>query len=190
VIAGGAGRSVRRRDLDRLVATIAASLLLVSSVLSGGCSLFFVHGPTEVAPGRYTACTTNHAAPVVDSLVAGLQVARTLIALDQDDQDYAGMALTRDADIGIGVGLAAAFAASAVYGYSSVARCREITGPVVSPRPRAPARPTRVDRRAEEAAEEAAVQARLKEKAAAEAKAAGEADGAAPEQKDDAADAP
>ena len=185
MIAGGPARWVRRRDLDRLAATIAASLLFVSSALSSGCSLFLVHGPTEVAPGRYTACTTNHAAPVVDTLVAVLQVGRTLIAVDKDNQDYAGMALNRDADMLIGVGLTAAFAASAIYGYTTVARCREISGPVASPRSRPPARPTPVDRRAEEAAEEAAVQARLKAKAAADAKAAGEAaTGAAPQQED------
>ena len=157
-------------------------LLLGSSPLASGCSVFFVHGPTEFAPGRYTPCTSNHLAPVVDSFIAAFQVGRTIIAIDREGDD--NIAIPREVDIGIGAALTAAFIGSAIYGYTTVNRCLEIRRPVVAPRPRAPARPTAAERRADEAAEEAAVQTRLKQKAAAEAKA--EADGAAPEQEKDA----
>ena len=78
------------------------------------------------------------------------------------------------------VGTTTLLAVSAMYGFATVAACREVSSPTVTPYERPPARQTRAERRSDEAAEEAAVQARLREKAAADAKAAGEAAGHTP----------
>jgi hypothetical protein len=81
----------------------------------------------------------------------------------------------RDSVIVTDVALAVLFGVSAIYGYATVATCRQLRSQVVSPYQHGPIIQTRKQRQSEEADEEAAVQARQREKAAADATAAGEA---------------
>ncbi len=87
--------------------------------------------------------------------------------------------VVRDSVIVTDIALAVLFGVSAIYGYATVATCRQLRSQVVSPYQHGPVIQTRKQRQSEEADEEAAVQARLKESAAADAKAAGEAAGRA-----------
>jgi hypothetical protein len=139
-------------------------LIAVVAAVSGGCSVVLVQGPTRVSRDDYVAgqCTTNQAAPVVDMLITGVQAVRTVIAVNETDEDYRDALITRDFD--------AAFAGSAIYGFVTTSHCRELRGGVAVPMPtpgprrpplRSPSERT-AERRAEEAAEEAAVRARAK----------------------------
>jgi hypothetical protein len=147
-------------------------LIAVVAAVSGGCSVVLVQGPTRVSRDDYVAgqCTTNQAAPVVDMLITGVQAVRTVIAVNETDEDYRDALITRDFDVAIGAMLTAAFAGSAIYGFVTTSHCRELRGGVAVPMPtpgprrpplRSPSERT-AERRAEEAAEEAAVRARAK----------------------------
>jgi len=166
----------------RLARRIAACLVLASPTLTTGCSVLFVSGPTKVGPGSYEprGCTTNRAAPFIDTGLMTIAGGSTLSALRKDDADYRGMGISRDEDIGISAATLALFAVSAFYGFASVASCREAGGGQPTPYQPPETNQTRAERASEEAAEEAAVQARANEKAAADAKAAGEAARRAP----------
>ncbi len=153
-------------------ATVRALLVFGSPTLIGGCSIFFVRGVEKEAPGRYAPgqCTTSRAAPIVDTVLT-VPPAAALYSLTQMKDTGA----TRDSVIATDVALALLFGISSVYGYATVATCRQIRSQVVSPYQHGPVIQTRKQRQSEEADEEAAVQARLREKAAADEKAAGEA---------------
>jgi hypothetical protein len=116
-----------KHRLSSLFLALGGLGLLVSA---SGCSLLFVTPPP--ADGRIVQrkgkCTRGVAAPIVDSLVGGLQVARTALAAAADDKVYADpkQPLSRGADIGIGVGLTALFVGSAAYGFINTAECREV----------------------------------------------------------------
>jgi hypothetical protein len=177
----------------RRATAIAACLALGSPTLMGGCSFIFVRGPAKEAPGRYqpAGCTTSKVAPWLDFGVAAFEGYGTFLVLGQTDGQYAGTALSRAERAWILAGTTTLHALSAMYGFSTVATCREVSRQSVIPYEPAPVKQTRAERRSDEAAEEAAVQARLREKAAADAKAesekaaadakaAGEAAGRAP----------
>ena len=72
------------------------------------------------------ACTASYVPPVLDTLFAGYQCVRTVLAVGASDAAYEGQPLSREADIGFGVALAILHAASASYGYSSVAECEVV----------------------------------------------------------------
>lgn len=109
----------------RLAPTLRALLASAASLtLLPGCSLFFVQSPpTPRLPDQPVACTTSNAAPIVDSVVAGLQLVRVGYAISQKESDYEDFPISRGADIGIGVGLLAVFAASAAYGFGVTGSC-------------------------------------------------------------------
>jgi hypothetical protein len=93
-----------------------------------GCSLLFVKQPdssAKVQPGAPKKCTTSRVLPVLDSILTGLEVVRTGVAIGADDSAYSSpnQPLSRQADIGLGVALSALFLGSAIYGYSATARC-------------------------------------------------------------------
>jgi len=94
-----------------------------------GCSFLFVRGkPANVEampPSEPVECTTSKASPILDTVFAGLEVARTGYALSRTDSDYSGSQLTRGADIGLGVGFVALFASSAIYGYVKTGSCAD-----------------------------------------------------------------
>ena len=101
----------------------AFSLILSCS----GCSFLFVKGKpanTEAfPPSEAVECTTSKAAPVLDTVFAGLELARTGYAVSLDDSKYRGQTLSRGADIGLGIGFAALFVSSAIYGYVKTGDC-------------------------------------------------------------------
>jgi type IV secretory pathway VirB10-like protein len=157
-----------------------------------GCSLLFVKGPpTRLEPGEKMRCTTSYAGPVVDGIVTGLEVARTIYATQASDATYAKLPYPRSADIALGVGLAGLYALSMGVGISRVGDCNEVVSKFnlqpASVRRRAPAAapgatphwgPAGVvvaPKEEDEEDEESAAQARARAKAAADAKAAGEA---------------
>ncbi len=78
------------------------------------------------APPVHVTCTTTRAAPIVDTIVAGLEVAPTVLAVNADDSVYKDAPFNRSTDIGFGVGFAALFAGSAIYGYSVTSRCSDL----------------------------------------------------------------
>ena len=94
-----------------------------------GCSYIFVTGkPANVEalpPSEPITCTTSKVTPILDTVFAGLEVARTAYAVSLSDGDYSGQPLNRGADIGIGASLVALFASSAIYGYLVTGSCAD-----------------------------------------------------------------
>ena len=109
-------------------------LLAICAVLptQTGCSVLFVTEPPSntgaISGPRPGDCTSSVVAPVVDSVIGGLQVARTIVAASADDSVYSdpNQPLSRQADIGIGIALSALFLASAGYGYYETSNCRAL----------------------------------------------------------------
>jgi hypothetical protein len=101
--------------------------VVATSVTSAGCSFLFTtktpDNPERIPPTTPLQCTTTRAAPIVDTVIAGLEGVRTVIALNAKESDYTGSTLNRSSDIGFGVGLTALFAASAIYGYAVTGGC-------------------------------------------------------------------
>jgi|GEM_PF-1598062 len=115
---------------DKLVCGV-----LMLSLLAGvqGCSLLFTTAPKSApssagATSEYESsnCTTSRAAPVVDTVIAGLEGVRTGLAMAADDRDYANSPISREADIALGVGFLALFTASAIYGYYVTGECSKV----------------------------------------------------------------
>ncbi|MFZ5896612.1 MAG: hypothetical protein ACOY0T_36490 [Myxococcota bacterium] len=105
-------------------AVLAAILLALNS----GCSFLFVSPPRDQSPGAAPGkCTTSQAAPVVDSLLTGAEIVRTVYAASADSSVYENpnQPLSRGADIALGVGFTALFLGSAIYGFSNTASCRK-----------------------------------------------------------------
>jgi hypothetical protein len=115
----------------------------LSAVLNSGCS--FVMIPRTPPESRFgvdvRTCTTNRAAPVVDTMVAGLQVVRIAIAAGASEEDSRQAQLPREADIAIGASLLGLFAASAAVGYAHVNACKEARGEGPGARPSYPLSP-------------------------------------------------
>jgi hypothetical protein len=166
----------------RRATALAVCLAMFAPTANGGCSFLFVRGPVKDAPGRYepVGCTTSKLAPWLDFGIAAFQGYGVFHVLGQTDASYAGTALSREESAWVLAGTTTLYAVSAMYGFSTVASCREVRGQAVVPYEHAAPKQTRAERRSDEAAEEEAVQARLREKAAADAKAAGEAAAHAP----------
>jgi hypothetical protein len=94
-----------------------------------GCSLLFVDAPpARPKTSAKLECTSNNAAPVIDTVVAGFQVVRTGVALAANDSDYRASPISRGADIALGIGLTTLFISSAAYGYGATSRCSEMKG--------------------------------------------------------------
>jgi len=105
-------------------ATGSSLLALVLAPSLTGCSLLFVHKPpARPPPSAAMECTTSVAAPVVDVVVAALEVVRVAYALSQDDGDYEDFPISRGADVGFGVAFAALFAGSSAYGFANTSAC-------------------------------------------------------------------
>lgn len=113
---------------------ICRALVGVSLFTSSGCSLLFVKPPEpsgKIQTGERKKCTTSRAMPVLDTILTGLEVARTGLAVNADDSVYEDpeQPLSREADIALGIGFTALFLGSAVYGYSATARCERGPSP-------------------------------------------------------------
>jgi hypothetical protein len=106
-----------------------ASLLIAAlcAIFSCGCSLLFVTSPPKhvekLPPSEPVECTTNKLAPVIDTLVTGFQVYRTIYAAQASNGDYAGLPISRSTDIVLGSSLTALFLVSAAYGYKTTDQC-------------------------------------------------------------------
>ena len=108
-------------------------LLLVSMTSAlPGCSFLFVSPPPSntggLASEEPVKCTKGKAAPVIDTVVAGLEAARVAFALGASDSSYDSAPFSRTTDIGLGVGLVALFVTSATYGYVVTGKCVERNG--------------------------------------------------------------
>ncbi len=92
-----------------------------------GCSFLFTtkapSQPERLPPNERIECTSSKAAPIIDTIVGGLEVVRTGVALGADDSDYRNVAISREADIALGVAFSALFISSAAYGYTVTSRC-------------------------------------------------------------------
>jgi hypothetical protein len=120
---------------------VGLAVLLALAGPASGCSFLFVTRPPPPAErGRNFDCTSSNVAPVIDTLIAGWQVIRTVIALSAPESAYTNAPLSRGADIGVGIGLLGLFAASAGTGYNATSECREALAdsepPSYRPRPR------------------------------------------------------
>jgi hypothetical protein len=119
---------MKHRGVFRLGRALAA----VSMFGCSGCSLLFVKAPDSsgnVQTGASKKCTTSKVLPVLDTVFTGLEVVRTGVAVGADNSAYSSsnQPLSREADIALGVAFTALFLGSAVYGYSTTARCERIS---------------------------------------------------------------
>jgi hypothetical protein len=98
------------------------------AVACSGCSFLFTkRAPADALDAEDPPkCTSSVAAPVVDTAITTFQVVRVALAARAEDYQYQGMPFDRQADIGIGAGLIALFGASAVYGFITSDRCRDV----------------------------------------------------------------
>lgn len=98
---------------------LLACAILGGLTLYGGCSYVFVTTPKEGPYGVPYAgdCTTNVAAPVIDSLLVGTNVISTLYVSGEENVSNKGQA--------VGVGLLATgfWLSSAIYGYYNTSKC-------------------------------------------------------------------
>ena len=102
-----------------------ALILGLAGVLPG-CSFLFTTAPKHAdSPAEFVSnkCTTSKAAPIVDSVLAGLEGVRTGVALAADKSAYQNAPISRGADIGLGLGFLALFGASAIYGFYVTGEC-------------------------------------------------------------------
>lgn len=106
---------------------VATIVCAICGVLSSGCSFLFVKGPPDnvekLPASAPITCTTNELAPVVDLLVTGFEVVRTIYAVKQSDRDYRNFPLSRNADIAFGAALSTTFGVSAIYGFNQTSAC-------------------------------------------------------------------
>jgi hypothetical protein len=162
-------------------ARTALTFLLIAALAGpqAGCSFLFVQRPPPTENrhrGTVVDCTSSTVAPVIDGLVMGFQMVRTVLALGATDAQYQGAPISRDADITFGVVLTGLFATSMIAGFGWTSECRDAMAEESYPASR-PARPgagsnpalRTYQRRKEDQEEEAAVQARSAERARAEA---------------------
>jgi hypothetical protein len=99
-----------------------AVLLAALAVVPAGCSLAFVNGPPPNHQKlAYFDCSSSRALPTLDVLVAG---AATVDAIPGVANGASGLSSNR-ANLAVFGTEAALFAASAIYGYSKTAECRE-----------------------------------------------------------------
>lgn len=101
---------------------------MVLGLANSGCSFIFVTPPpahAEQASNRTADCSTSRAAPVVDGIITGYQVVRTIYATQAPDGTYQGAPISRGADIGLGLSFTALFLASTIYGAVNTSECRD-----------------------------------------------------------------
>jgi hypothetical protein len=98
-----------------------AVLVAALGVLPGGCSLAFVNGPpANHQKLAYFDCSSSRALPTLDLLVAG---AATVDAIPGVANGASG--LSNHTELAVFGTEAALFAASAIYGFSKTAECRQ-----------------------------------------------------------------
>jgi hypothetical protein len=103
-----------------------AALSAVLALACSSCSFVFVQPPHHVEDQLAESprhCTSSKAAPIVDTLITGLEAVRTGLAVSADDSAYQNSPIDRKTDIGLGVGLTALFLASSIYGFYETGQC-------------------------------------------------------------------
>ncbi|MGC4093888.1 MAG: hypothetical protein QM756_39480 [Polyangiaceae bacterium] len=106
-----------------------ACFALAASVCLNGCSFVFVDGPPQHAPAyagsapREKLCTTSRLAPIVDTTLGALEMARAGVALASSAETYRKAGFDRSWELGLGLGFAALFWSSAVYGFVQTHEC-------------------------------------------------------------------
>lgn len=124
---------------------VAARAVLSIGLLSttSGCSFLFVRGPPDAPPpGKAIHCSTSRVAPVLDSIFAGLEVARVGIDAASSDAQFQGAPINRGTDIALGAAFGVLFAVSAGYGFTTTDRCsRALHGEPAPSEPTEPAEP-------------------------------------------------
>ncbi len=94
-----------------------------------GCSFTLTTAPPAHAlrlpPNARLECTSSRAAPVVDSVLAGLAGLETTVGALADDRDFEGEPFSREVFLGASIGAGALFTVSAIYGFSVTSDCRD-----------------------------------------------------------------
>jgi hypothetical protein len=104
-----------------------AVLVAALGVMPAGCSLAFVNGPPPNHQKlAYFDCSSSRALPTLDLLVAG---AATVDAIPGVANSASG--LSNHTELAVFGTEAALFAASAIYGYSKTAECRQAQSEMV-----------------------------------------------------------
>ena len=115
---------------------VGAVFLLVAVSSTTGCSWLFVQ---PLRPGGPPNCTTNRAAPVIDTIFTLTNVGSAIYVAGQDNVTNKGTAVS------VGLTVAALWFSSAIYGYSKTSECEEALeeprgGHYAPPRPLPPRR--------------------------------------------------
>lgn len=97
------------------------SLLFAVVLSSPACSFIFVTPPHEDYGGRVSGdCTTNRAAPIIDTIFTTTNVLSAVYVAGQDN------VTNKSTAVGVGLGVAALWLSSAIYGYYNTSRCSEL----------------------------------------------------------------
>jgi hypothetical protein len=149
--------------------SLVACVVLAS--FASSCSLLIVRPlkPDENAVRAAQQCTSSNVAPTVDTLIAGWQVVRIMLAASASESDYQGSGISQGGDIALGVLFGALAVGSAVYGFNATDECRRAGG---GPDTRGTRKRNIQDQKDEEAAAEARAAA-IANMAAQQAQAAG-----------------
>jgi hypothetical protein len=120
-----------------LGATPLRVTVVAVAILTQGCSFAFVSGPPS-NHARLPAfeCSTSKWAPVVDSVVAGIQVLNVAAAASSSDQKWhdtycqpgdttCSPPATRGTSMAISAAVALVFGASLYYGFTRVGDCKD-----------------------------------------------------------------
>lgn len=152
----------------RLLGSFLLPVMLAGAPLSGsGCSFAFVEGPPP--PERrfgLVKCTSSSVAPVIDLVIAALQVVGFFQAATGDEVEYRNdKGVSRETGIWVSLALGTVYTSSAIWGLNTVGECREVKDAE--------------EQQAEEDAARVRTAAKQARAAAAAAKAAGDAAAAA-----------
>jgi hypothetical protein len=100
-------------------ALLLAFILLATGLVSG-CSWIFVQPlPARYERGDSTDCTSNVAAPVIDTLFTLTNVGSSIYVAGQDNVTNQGAAVTAGLVVGV------VWLSSAIYGYGHTSECRD-----------------------------------------------------------------
>src|SRR5580698_1295828 len=113
---------------SRVTKVAVVSVLATLAAAATGCSLAFVNGPPPNHQKlAYFDCSSSRALPTLDLLVAS---AATVDAIPGVANSASSLSSSR-ANLAVFGTEAALFAASAIYGYSKTAECREAQSEMV-----------------------------------------------------------
>ena len=65
-------------------------------------------------------------APVIDGLLTGYEIFRTVYAAQASEQDYQGSPISREADVLLGLAFTGLFLGSTIYGGITTSRCKRL----------------------------------------------------------------